>query len=271
MIKYSLYSSAFNVIDNQFDYESHIDNFCEFIKDDGEVVIMINKSVDDSYERIRALKSKYSNLVVFGSNVSYDDPGMDGQIKNLALQETEETPIKIHMDLDELLVLSQRPAFEAVCSSLLNSNYQAAMVPVINLYKDLYHYKDIGFKWRIHKEGLYRGVVNFAKNPDGTHDITKSDGCELIDSNGNLVNSAYLIDPSYSDVNKLDFIRQYDVPYILHCGLIDLKKKVIRNKNFWANHWKVESGRDVDIPTTEQELEIKINNTVEKFHGLPVE
>lgn len=269
MIKYSLYSSAWNVIQNQFDYESHIDNFCEFVKDDGEVVLMVNKSSDNSFSEIYKLTQKYNNLVVLGCDISYDNPGMDGLVKNESLQATK-NPIKLHLDLDEKILVSQKRIYNDLVLNFIKSDYQAIMVPVINLYKDLYHYKDIGFKWRIHKSGLFRGVVNFAKNPDGTHNIEKSDGCELIDSQGNLVNSAYLIGPNNNDEAKLEQIEQYECPYILHCGLIDLNKKAARNINFWQNHWKVESGADVKVELSVQEFEEKFESKA-KLHGLDIE
>ena len=57
---FSIYSTAFNVVKNNFDYEEAIDNFCSFAE---EVVISVNQSEDNTYEELSRLRDeKYSNL-----------------------------------------------------------------------------------------------------------------------------------------------------------------------------------------------------------------
>ena len=266
---YSVYVSAFNLIQNEFDYKYHVDNFCEFVGDSGDVTICCNSSIDNTLEELKNLTKKYKNLNIIESAESYDNPGLDGILKNIALQATK-NPIKLSFDMDEAINLSLKDSIDSISEYFLNSNYQAAMLPVINIIGDKYHYKDINFKWRIHKQGLFRGVVNFARQNDGTHSIELSDGCELISADGNLVSSVYLIDPSLDDNKKLWEITNNNIPWIWHYGLLDFEKKAARNRNFWAEHWKVESGREVEVELSVQDFENKYNGTA-KLHNLPIE
>ena len=79
---FSIYSSAFNLIKNKFDYESAIENFCTFAE---EVVIAVNTSEDNTYETLLELSSKYQNLKVIPTSFSYGDILFDGKIKNAPL------------------------------------------------------------------------------------------------------------------------------------------------------------------------------------------
>lgn len=265
---YSLYSSGWNLIDNLFDYEFHINNFCEFIGDSGGVTICCNTSSDNSLETLQNLTKKYSNLKIIESDFSYENPDLDGLVKNASLQSTT-NPIKISADMDEAFELNQKVLFDELAESLLKTNYQSIMIPTINLLKDKKHYKDLGQKWRIHKSGLFRGTVNFAKNPDGTHKTNLSDSCELISNTGDLVSSAYLLDPSLPDEQKLEKIKKENIPFVWHYGLLDLEKKAARNRNFWSKMWSVEAGHEVKVELSAEEFEKKFDS-VAKLHGLTI-
>ena len=54
---FSIYSSAFNLIKNNFDYKEAIDNFCNFAE---EVVIAVNTSEDDTLQVLQNLSSEYT-------------------------------------------------------------------------------------------------------------------------------------------------------------------------------------------------------------------
>ena len=148
---YSVYVSAFNLIQNEFDYKYHVDNFCEFVGDSGDVTICCNSSIDNTLEELKNLTKKYKNLNIIESAESYDNPGLDGILKNIALQATK-NPIKLSFDMDEAINLNLKDSIDSISEYFLNSNYQAAMLTVINIIGDKYHYKDINFKWRIHKQ-----------------------------------------------------------------------------------------------------------------------
>ena len=79
-----------------------------------------------------------------------------------------------------------------------------------------------------------------------------------------------LIDPRLDDNKKLWEITNNNIPWIWHYGLLDFEKKAARNRNFWAEHWKVESGREVEVELSVQDFENKYNGTA-KLHNLPIE
>lgn len=228
----SIYSSAFNLIKNGFDYRTSIDRFCNFAD---EVVVCVNTSEDRTLEELKKLRSEFSNLVIVESHYSYDDPLLDGKIKNNALQCTT-CEVKVGLDMDEYIPQWQKPLWRQMAYGLLMENFcDCYMVPSINLYKDKDHYFSITPKWYIHKSGLFRGPVNYAKKPDGTINTLVSDSCELIDSNGNIVRSVQF------SKNTEDLESGY-FPFVVHEGYINLDARLLRNKNFWAKHWLVESG-----------------------------
>lgn len=229
---FSIYSSAFNVIKNDFDYSTSINRFCDFAE---EVVIGVNQSEDETLEKLIEIQSFKTNLKIIETNFSYKDPLLDGKIKNEALQNTS-NQFKIGLDLDEYIPANQKFIWIDICK-LLSSNKDAgcAMIPSLNLYKNNEYYSSIGLKWYLHKAGYFRGAVNFARNENGTVDTSKSDTCELIDKFGNLV-------PSIAFKNSIEALRAGFSPFVVHTGYVDLEKRITRNKNFWIQHWKVESG-----------------------------
>ena len=241
----SIYTSAFNIIKGNFPYKEAIDNFCSFAD---EVVIAVNTSEDKTLLALQYLSVQYKNLFIVRTDFSYTDPGLDGKIKNAALQACTHD-ICLQLDLDERVLLSQKTLWYDMASNLLAAQSSAIMVPVIDLFRDSEHCRGINFKWYLHKRaGSYRGVVNFARLSNGCHDTSKSDSCELIDAWGNLLPSAYLLNPQSSFEVNLSFIKQYNLPYVLHYGYVDLNRRIELNKHFWANHWSVEAGKKVDVP-----------------------
>jgi hypothetical protein len=229
----SIYSSAFNLLINNFNYKFALDNFCNIAD---EVVVCVNTSDDETLSSLQIEQKTYPNLKIITSNISYDNPQLDGQIKNTALQATSiNNPIKIGLDMDEYIPLSQKYLWQDLAFNLLHDDCLSYMVPSINLYRDKNHYFSITPKWYIHKTGLLRGPVNFAKKLDGFIDTQKSDGCELIDSFGNLVSSK--ITPY-----DIESLRSGGLPFVVHMGYLSLEDRVKRNINFWDKHWLLESG-----------------------------
>jgi len=58
---FSIYTIAFNVVKNQFDFKEAVENFCFFAE---EVVVAVNKSEDGTLEQFLKLQSTYDNLKI---------------------------------------------------------------------------------------------------------------------------------------------------------------------------------------------------------------
>jgi hypothetical protein len=229
-MKLSIYTSAFNLHKNGFaDWEKSFESFSEFAD---EVVVAINTSEDSTLQSVEALP--FSNIRIVKCDIPYTDPLLDGKLKNRALQACS-GDILVQLDMDEYIPLWQKDMWYSLGRYLLCfDGIDCFMIPSLNLYKDKNHYKDISQKWYMHKRGLFRGPVNFARKKDGTIDTSKSDGCELIDSNSNLVRWA----------NTSHAIDNNDCPFVVHTGYLDLQARLKRNKEFWLQHWLTESGGD---------------------------
>lgn len=246
---FSIYSSAFNLIKNKFNYESAISNFSDFAD---EVVLSVNTSEDDTLDKLIQLSKDFPKLKIVSSDFSYSDPLLDGKIKNFALQSTTQE-FKIGLDMDEYIPLWQKSIWEDLAYSLRFDGVSAIMIPSLNLFKDKSHYSSVTRKWYLHKSGCFRGAVNFARKADGTIDTSKSDTCELIDKDGNLV-SFRSISP------EIEEMRKGTVPFVVHTGYLSLENRVIRNKNFWGDHWKVESGGEAPA----HKVHLDVNEFTEK-------
>jgi hypothetical protein len=242
----SIYSSAFNLVKNNFNIRFHIDNFCAFAD---EVVIAVNSSTDETLAVMTDLAKVYSHLKILSTDFSYTDPVLDGKIKNHALQATS-MPCKLGLDMDEYIPLQQKQLWHHLAQTLGTSAHQCYMIPSVNLYKDRDHFFSITPKWYLHKTGLFRGPVNYAYKEDGYIDTSKSDTCELIDAQGNLVFSA--MTPS-----TIGELRSGLYPFVVHTGYMSLDNRLIRNLSFWKHHWLVESGG--------VEPKHKVHETLEDF------
>lgn len=231
-MKFSIYSSAFNLINNGFiGWKDSILKSCDFAD---EVVIAINKSKDDTLAEIQKLN--LSNLKLIDCDISYTDPLLDGKLKNIALQNCS-GDLLIQLDLDEYIPFCQKENWIKLGESLnQHPSLQSIMIPSINLYGSWDTYKNITPKWYMHKRGLFRGPVNFAKKDNGTVDTNKSDTCELIDFAGNLV-------PLLAMPCKLEDLHRDNI-FVVHYGYLDFNSRIKRNQEFWSEHWLRESGGD---------------------------
>jgi len=246
-MKFSSYTSAFNLIKMGFDWQNSILNYSQFMD---EVVIAINTSEDNTFEIVsKFLEEKdISNVILCQCAFDYSDLAFDGKIKNFALQHTS-GDIKISCDIDERFPLTQKDLWRTVGEYLLSQNeISAFLIPSINLCGDIYHYKDIGYKWYMHKDGLYRGIVNFAKKQDGKIDTNRSDTCELIDANGNLVQTLKFN-------NSIEGLREGQTPYVFHYWAVDKDQRTKQNE-FWQPVWSNRAGREIDNKTDFSKMQI---------------
>jgi hypothetical protein len=215
-----------------------------------EVVVAINTSEDGTFEIVsKFLEEKgISNVILCQCAFDYSDLAFDGKIKNFALQHTS-GDIKISCDIDERFPLYQKDLWRTVGEYLLSQNEVSAfLIPSINLCGDIYHYKDIGYKWYMHKDGLYRGIVNFAKRQDGKIDTDRSDTCELIDANGNLVQTLKFD-------NSIEGLREGQTPYVFHYWAVDKDQRIKQNE-FWQPVWSNRAGKEIDNKTDFSKVQV---------------
>lgn len=259
--KIEIYSSAFNLIKNKFNYLRSIDNFCNFAD---YVTIAVNTSQDNTFTILQILTEKYPNLSIVSCDIPYTDPLLDGKIKNFALQSTkiqkgEAKGYLMSLDLDEIIDLNIKEWFVKNAEMYLSHyNFDALLVPSVNLWGSIHNVrwdadKNKAYKWYIHKAGFSRGAVRGGVI-NGFLDINKSDGTELIKEDGSLTNyfpvsrgsedNGWSKPPSdyYADLVK------NQIPYVFHLGYLDLQERIERNKAFWSEQWKACSNdRTVDV------------------------
>ena len=181
----SIYSSAFNLIKNNFDYKDALNNFSHFAN---EVVVAVNESEDDTLLELKSYANERKNIRIVETDFSYEDPLLDGKIKNAALQETTQE-FKINLDLDERIPIRHRGKWEMLAYQLRFASFDSYLIPSLNLWGNRRSMRwdeemKMNFKWYLHKQGLFRGAVDFGKLPNGKIDTSKSDTCELINEDG---------------------------------------------------------------------------------------
>lgn len=240
-MKYSIYTSCFNIIKNNFNYwEFTIPKWLDFLEngEKGEVVICINSSEDDTLKIIKDKFSSNNAIKIIESSFDYTDYSFDGKIKNQALQNCK-YEICLGLDLDEYLS-PNKESWDSFASQLLQSNYRSLFIPVVDLCKGEDYYKSIGFKWYMHKQGLKRGVWPYAKLNNGKIDVNKSDTCELLDEDDNLVQTASLIDKP-----NVELLKKYDLPFVIHLGWLNWANRKEQNKT-WQPVWSNRAGYEIN-------------------------
>ena len=236
---------------NNFTYApKNINNFAQFAD---EVVIAVNTSEDDTLEGLKTIAAKYDNVKVISTDISYDSIELDGKIKDAALQATT-GDIKIQMDLDEYIPLSQKPKWESRAKSLLDLPYDGYMIATIDLWGDkdkIRADKNVGQKFRMHKAGLKRGIWHVARRGDKI-DTSMSDTCELLKADGELAQCISIHDQNHfmpilvSQLNNSIFT--------IHEGYLDFEKKAELGRNFWKERWEMYSGEEENVPTRAEQL-----------------
>lgn len=255
-MKTSIYTSLFNYDPEKFDLLEAFKNWSKYAD---EIVIA---TFEDQAKDISAIVGSEmcgfwdipEFQIVSCPETSLEDPLFDGKLKNAALQACS-NELVIQQDMDERLGGDIRQ-WNYLSSVLLTLKPPyAAMIPVIDLYKDYHHYKAVNAKWYLHiKEGSFRGAVNFAKRENGSLDISKSDSCELIDKNENLI--PYFVDSRFAQpfTNKEVDQMNASMPHVIHLGYLDLTKRAEHNK-FRKKCWEAMEGSPVETATTVEQLE----------------
>lgn len=256
---YSICSTIYNALKMNFDWEITIQNWVSFLEDSGEIVLVINKSEDDTFGAITRYidKIKQNSLVKFkiiDADIPYSRATFDGELKNLAYKNASQ-PFVIQIDADEVIPLWSIPNWKKFALELDQRQEDAFFVPVVDLFYDEDHYKNVGTKWYLLKNKPYigRGVVNFAKNENGTINTDRSDTCEaIILETGELIKAAHILNPGLPDFIK---IRSLDSnPVIFHRGYLNIEYRKKINK-FWLPVWSNRAGEEVtNIPLTDEDF-----------------
>ncbi|MEK6881445.1 MAG: hypothetical protein AABY22_17615 [Nanoarchaeota archaeon] len=139
---------------------------------------------------------------------------------------------------------------------LINSDYQAIFVPSIDLYgneRNIRKNHNLGQKWRIHKEGLKRGVWNEALLENGLFSTQKSDSSELTDKNGNLVPTLQIVPCEF--LQPQNVFKLVNSIYTLHLGYLNLDYRQKINENWWRQKWYDRMLKEENIETNLTNLE----------------
>lgn len=256
-----IYSSAFNIIRGKFEYLSSVDNFCKFAD---KVVIACNTSTDGTLSELHRATKDYHNLYIIESDISYDDPLLDGKVKNVALHAAESLftdDTLIGLDLDEKIPLSQKDTWRNL-SNYLFPEYDSIFIPSINLWGDYESVrwdeeKNRAYKWYMHGRGFNRAPYWKGLKEDGKLNIEVSDGTELVAIDGNLTKSIKIdqhLDKITTHKRYFESLDSNNLPYVIHEGYLSFSSRISRNFAFWSEQWSKCSGTDVKIPMNEGEL-----------------
>ena len=229
---FSIYHSAFNLIKHGFiGWENSVQNSCKFAD---EVIIAVNTSSDKTKQAIEESLKDFSNWRIIETDFAYQDPWLDGKIKNEALQACTQD-FKIQLDLDEYIPLWQKPLWENLAMQVALSPVQCAAVASVNLYRDWNHLSSITNKQYFHKGQAYRAPSKAARKQDGTINTKISDGCDLVNADGQFVSTI-------ATTTNLQPLELGVSPFVVHFGYVDLDSRLKRNHEFWHEHWYVEGG-----------------------------
>lgn len=228
----SIYTPLFNVISHDIrGWRKSLINSCETAD---EVVVAINTSTDSTELEVRKVLSPYGNWRII--NTSFEkNAAMDGLIKNAALQACS-SEFQLLIDGDEYIQSWMRPQLNSLLFQFKFSQPKVLCLPSVDLFRDENHFKCINNKQYITKKGVFRGISKQARNSDGTANTMISDGTEVIDENGNMLEPAFLRNVTLEDMEA------GKIPYIIHCGYLFLDSRLNRAKAFWNEHWMVTGG-----------------------------
>lgn len=251
-MKFCLHTSIFNVVKMEFDYHRAIDNWSSFLEqfpDYHEINLVVNTSEDDTLNVIKeaAIKYRKTNVVinVIESNIPYSDPAFDGKIKDVGFQASS-ADYNILLDLDECAPIYSAKSWIQAANQLGNSDFDALLIPSIDLFGDFEHASAVGQKWYLVKNRAYlhRGVFAGAIKANGYINIEKSDTCEILGPDGNLAKSANIFDPRMTYQQKLTELQTNKWPFVFHLGALDLDQR-IRQNAYWQPIWSQRAGEEV--------------------------
>ena len=219
----SLYTTIFNLDNFSFSIEETLSNWFCYV--DEVVITTLNKQEDELKRNILSGRF-HENTKVFSMDIDPEkDIYWDGILKNNSLQNCS-NEVVIQLDFDERISGNKTQLVELIEEVDRHDFPCCIMIPTVDLYEDLDSYVNIGYKWYLHKkQGSFRGSVGFAIKNNGSFDPEKSDTCELIDKNSNLIPCIGKLPMTQNGIK------------IIHLGYLDLEAKNKINKNFWGEIW----------------------------------
>mgnify|MGYP003643697619 CR=1 FL=1 len=219
----SLYTTIFNLSNFNFDIEEAFSNWFYYV--DEVVVTTLKDQLEEVTRAIKSTKFKDSVKIISMDIDINEELYWDGKLKNAALERCN-SDVVIQVDFDER-ISGEKETFRELATEINRHDFPCSiMLPTIDLYEDLNHFVNIGYKWYLHtRKGTQRGAVNFAIKEDGSFDPEKSDTCELIDAEGRLI-------PCIGKLNLTE-----NDPKIIHLGYLSLESKNKINENFWGKIW----------------------------------
>jgi len=227
----SIFTPLFNVIQNDIrGWQKSISLSAEFAD---ELVVVINTSTDNTEEEVRKILAPYSNWKIINTAFPKEAP-MDGQIKNAGMQACS-NEFQLLIDGDEYMQKWMRPLVDNLLFQFKFAPQKCMMLPSVDLFGSDEFYKSINLKQYITKKGVYRGISNQARNPDGTANTQISDGTEVIDENSNMVESIAM-------TTELCELEGGNTPYVVHEGYKFLDSRLNRGAAFWNEHWIITGG-----------------------------
>lgn len=251
-MKFTVHTSLFNVIQNSYDVERSIGNWAEFLAlmpEFHEIILVVNTSEDNTLQYIKDLAVKYRkqnvNIEVLESSISYSDPAFDGKIKDCGFQASS-GDYNILLDADETIGLYTYKSWIRAANQLGESDFDALLIPSIDLFGDFEHATAVGQKWYLVKNRAYlhRGVFAGAIKSNGKIDINRSDTTEVVLGDGSLAKSANIFDLRMTYEQKLEQLRTNQFPFVFHLGALDLDQR-IRQNAYWQPIWSQRAGEEV--------------------------
>jgi hypothetical protein len=237
----SCYTTLFNLDVFSFNIDEIMSNWLYYFD---EIVVATNET---EKTKVRNLFKEYSSIVkVVSHSIDFSNQRWDGLLKDLALKNCS-NEIVFQLDADERLS-GDRSHLYQLCEALEKERKPSClMIENIDLYDDLDHYRSSGAKWYLHtKTGSNRGVVNFAKIDETNFDPEKSDGCELICDDGNLV-------PCLGLVSNRSL-------RVFHLGHINFTNRLKLNQLFWRDIWNKRKSISLKMDAQAEDVLVSISD-----------
>jgi hypothetical protein len=254
----SAYTTAFNLEDMKLSLKEALFNW--FVYFDEVVISTRETDLGDVKSRL-ANFSLLHKVKIVSLDIGTEDLHWDGKLKNNGLQNCSHNVV-FQIDLDERIAGSQ-PQLNQLAEAISRSPSPCSIsIQNIDLFGDLNHYKTMGRKWYLHSRGgCYRGAVNFARIDNEIFDPEKSDTCELIDENGDLIPC----------IGTIRFT--IDSPKVFHLGFLDLERRAHLNQTFWKDIWSERKSlsQQKEVEATDVFIDAKKFDSTPKYkHNIPL-